>query len=98
MDTLGDLSSASDSESDGSAHKTTQARKKLKNKGDPDPEALEAAGFKSGPSVLHVPEPAGESSWNWCELASLPVLARLAQAYLTGTREALCVWQLVQSS
>ena len=63
MDTLGDLSSASDSDSDElSAEK---AIKKPKRSSDPDPEALEAAGFKSGPSVLRIPEPTGESSWDW---------------------------------
>ncbi len=63
MDTLGDLSSASDSEAEEpETRKLAQKRSKTQ---DPDLEALEAAGFKSGPSVLQIPEPTGESSWDW---------------------------------
>ncbi|KAK9821377.1 hypothetical protein WJX74_005644 [Apatococcus lobatus] len=94
MDTLGDLSSASDSDSDEPAAKKTT--RKQKSKSDPDPEALEAAGFKSGPSVLHVPEPTGESSWDWAkgqegdaaEPESIEERERTRQAANAGVEEA----------
>ena len=64
MDPLGDLSSVSgsDSEAEDVTRKPAKSRKLCL---DPDPEALEAAGFKSGPSVLRVPEPTGEANWDW---------------------------------
>jgi hypothetical protein len=76
MDTLGDLSgsgSDSEKEEEGDAQDVTAqpaAKKKRAAALEPAPEELERLGYKSGPSVLAIPEPQSEAepSWEWCWL------------------------------
>ena len=74
MDTLGELSgSGSDSDKEAEApeeHAVVKPAKRQKPAAavtDPAPEELESLGYKSGPSVLFVPEPQSEAtpSWDW---------------------------------
>lgn len=74
MDTLGELSgSGSDSDEEAEApedHAAVKPAKKQKAAAavaDPAPEELEELGYKSGPSVLFVPEPQSQAtpSWDW---------------------------------
>ncbi len=68
MDTLGELS-GSDSEdaeeAPGEDAVPAVKRKKKKIASEPAPEDLERLGYKSGPSILHVPEPSSEPTWEW---------------------------------
>jgi hypothetical protein len=71
MDTLGELSGSSSESEDGSDappedDKPAAKKKKLAAK-EPAPEELEKLGYKSGPSILFVPEPhsAGNPNWEW---------------------------------
>ncbi|BDA46955.1 hypothetical protein COCOBI_09-4080 [Coccomyxa sp. Obi] len=70
MDTLGDLS-GSDSGDDEEAPEEDALpalkRKKKTAASEPAPEDLERLGYKSGPSILHVPEPkdSSEPTWEW---------------------------------
>ncbi|KAK9822371.1 hypothetical protein WJX81_003134 [Elliptochloris bilobata] len=67
MDTLGELSeesSSSEAEDDVPLPKA----KKKKALAEPAPEELEHLGYRSGPSILFVPEPKaepGSSNWEW---------------------------------
>ncbi len=71
MDTLGDLSDSDANSEDEAAQEQEPAppvkKKKKAAASEPAPEDLERLGYKSGPSILHVPEPksSAEPSWEW---------------------------------
>lgn len=70
MDTLGDLSDSESDIEDEAAQKEEPAPPVKKRKAaasEPAPEDLERLGYKSGPSILHVPEPKNSAgpSWEW---------------------------------
>lgn len=70
MDTLGDLSGSDSGDAEDASKEDAVPVLKRKKKtvaSEPAPEDLERLGYKSGPSILHVPEPkdSSEPTWEW---------------------------------
>ena len=70
MDTLGDLSGSDSEDASDAPEEEAQPAVKRKKKAaasEPAPEDLERLGYKSGPSILYVPEPkdSSEPTWEW---------------------------------